>query len=86
MEDKILDWEKSIIRFMQRFNIFDIPLTDQRMMDKGFVSVMCGNDNAYLLGPTGYVSYYCTKSLTEGEKEGIYKYVIWYCNNMIEEL
>jgi hypothetical protein len=84
MEDKILDWEKSIIRFMQRYNRFSIPLADQKMKDKGFEEVICGNEDVYLLHYSGYVSYYCTRSLTEAEKEGIYKYVIWYCNNMIE--
>lgn len=83
MDNKVIEWEHNIYRFMQKHNLYEIPLTDQRMLDKGLVSVISGNETIFLMGEGGMYLYQECKCLSEGEKEGIYKYIIWYCNNMI---
>jgi hypothetical protein len=52
------------------------------MLEKRYSDVISGNGNIFLLCPAGYVLYQEAK-LSTGEKEGICKYVIWYCNNML---
>lgn len=83
MEDKVIEWENTIIRFMDRFNVFSIPLYNDKMLEKRYSDVISGNGHIFLLCPAGYVLYQEAK-LSVGEKEGICKYVIWYCNNMLK--
>jgi hypothetical protein len=83
MDSKVPEWENNIYRFMQKHNLFEIPLTDQKMLDKGLVSIISGNETIFLMGEGGMYLYQECKFLSEHEKEGIYKYVVWYCNNMI---
>ena len=82
MEEKAIEFEKTIIRFMDRFNVFSIPLYDDKMLETRYSDVISGNGHIYLLCHNGYILYQDAK-LSIGEKEGICKYVIWYCNNML---
>jgi hypothetical protein len=84
MEDKILEFEKNILRFMQKFNIYNIPLSVPKLDRENFIELIAGNDEVLLMNHVGLYSFRDIKNLSLQEKEGIYKYVIWYCNNMIE--
>lgn len=82
MENKAKEWEEYINRFMQRYNLYKIPLTDEKMLNKGFTSIISGVNEVFIIQGENMRHYSECKNLTDHEKEAIYKYVVWYCNNM----
>lgn len=77
---ELLDMEKQMIIFMQKMNIFNIPFSDQRYINKGYTNIILGNDEILLERNGNLISFIDCKMHNSLKKESIHKYVLWYCS------